>query len=159
MIDVDSFVAYRQDPVIARFQGWEPSFSAEEARALIESQAGVSIPEKGEWLQLAIHERVSGALVGDLALHSATEGDAVFEIGFTIAQAFQAQGLAQEAALRLMNYLFADVGVTKLVANTDRRNTASINLLLALGFVRKPSHSRTENFKNEEVTMDYFEIG
>jgi RimJ/RimL family protein N-acetyltransferase len=158
LTDVGSFVAYRQDPVIARFQGWEPTFSAEDARTLIESQAGVSIPDKGEWLQLAIHDRVSGELVGDLALHSAKEGDGVLEIGFTISPAFQSQGFAHEAASRLMKYLFADVGVTKFVAKTDNRNTASIKVLLALEFVRNPSRSLTEDFKNEQVTMDYFEI-
>ncbi|MDP4586185.1 MAG: GNAT family N-acetyltransferase [Microbacteriaceae bacterium] len=155
--DVDSFVHYRRDPVIARFQGWETTFSDGDARELLESQAGVSIPEKGQWLQLAIHDRVTGELVGDLALHSVVGEDTIFEIGFTIAKEHQGQGFATEAASRLMNHLFAEVGATKLVAKTDSRNTASIAVLVALGFVGNPSQSRTENFKNEDITMDHYE--
>jgi RimJ/RimL family protein N-acetyltransferase len=157
LADLDTFVSYRRDPAIARFQGWETTYSDEDARTLVDSQAGVSIPKKGQWLQLAIHHQTTGEHVGDLALHSVFGVDAVFELGFTIATLHQGQGFTKEAASALMNHLFTEVGATKLVANTDRRNTASIAVLSALGFVREPSRSWTENFKNEVITMDYFE--
>lgn len=158
MSDLDSFVAYRQDPVVARFQGWETSYSEYDARELIESQVGVSIPRQGDWLQLAIHDRHSGELVGDLALHSMTEGDAVYEIGFTLARVNQGRGYASEAGALLVNYLFTEVAASKIVANTDRRNLSSIKLLVTLGFEHQPLRSWNETFKNEEVTMDHFEI-
>lgn len=157
LADLDSFVEYRRNPAIARFQSWEPTYSTEDARTLIESQDGVSIPEKGQWLQLAINHRETGDLVGDLALHSLAEEEAAFELGFTIGQAHQRQGFATEAASMLMQYLFTEIGAVKLVANSDRRNTASVRLLETLGFERVQSRSWTENFKNEEVTMDHFE--
>ena len=157
LADLHTFVSYRRDPAIARFQGWETTYSDVDARELIESQAGRSLPEKGQWLQLAIHERVRGALVGDLALHSVADGDAVFEIGFTVAQKFHAQGFAKEAASSLMSYLLTEAGAAKFVAKTDRRNMASVKLLEALGFECVQSRSWTEHFKNEQVTMDYFE--
>ena len=157
--DLASFVSYRQDPSIARFQSWDPAYSEHEARELIESQADVSIPDKGQWLQLGLHDLVSDELVGDLALHSVVEGEGIFELGFTIAKKHQGQGFAKEAASMLLSYLVAEVGATKFVANTDRRNVASIAVLLALGFLRDPSRTWEENFKNEDVIMDYFETG
>jgi hypothetical protein len=159
LTDLDSFVGYRQDPAIARFQGWEPTYSEHEARELIESQAGVLLPHKGQWLQLGLHDLVSDELVGDLALHSVVEGEGIFELGFTIAKRHQGQAFAKEAAAMLMTYLVAEVGATKFVANTDRRNAASIAVLLALGFRRDPSRTWEENFKNEDVIMDCFETG
>jgi RimJ/RimL family protein N-acetyltransferase len=157
LADLHTFVSYRRDPAIARFQGWETTYSDVDARELIESQAGRSLPEKGQWLQLAIHHQTTGEHVGDLALHSMFGDAAVFELGFTIATLHQGQGFAKEAASALINHLFTEVRATKLVANTDRRNTESIAVLSALGFVREPSRSWTEKFKNEVITMDYFE--
>lgn len=156
--DLDAFVEYRRDPQVARFQSWEPTYSEEDAIRLIESQVGVTIPEKGDWLQLGIHHRDTEELVGDLGLHSVSEGDGVFEIGFTIARQRQGVGFATEAAAKLMDYLFAEGVATKLVANSDRRNEASIRVLLKLGFVQNPSQSWTEIFKKENITMDHFEL-
>ena len=155
--DLDAFVSYRQEAQIARFQSWDTNYSAEQAVELIESQAGVLLPKQGQWLQLAVHEQISGELVGDLALHLFLESESVFELGFTLASKHQGQGFAREAASRLMSFLFSEVGANKIIANTDRRNISSIKLLLNLGFELHPTKSWTEDFKNEIATVDYFE--
>jgi aminoglycoside 6'-N-acetyltransferase len=155
--DLDAFVSYRQDADIARFQSWDTTYSAGQAVELIESQAGVVLPLEGQWLQLAVHEQISGKLVGDLALNLLSESESVFELGFTIASQHQGKGFALEAASRLMSFLFSEVGAQKIVANTDRRNSPSIRLLLNLGFEFHSSKSWTENFKEEIVTVDYFD--
>ncbi len=155
--EIDSFVGYRRDPEIARFQGWDVKYSDRDARVLIESQSGKSFPDKGDWLQIAILSRLGNEHVGDLALHAVPSNESIFEIGFTIAKRHQGQGFAREAASILMEVLSSEVGATKFVANSDSRNTASIRLLEALEFKRVPSRSWTENFKNEIITMEYFE--
>jgi aminoglycoside 6'-N-acetyltransferase len=40
--DLPAFVAYRRDPEVARYQGWDETFSAEDARALFEKLGGVA---------------------------------------------------------------------------------------------------------------------
>jgi len=155
--DLDVFVSYRQDPEIARYQSWEPTYSKQDAIELIKSQADVLIPMQGQWLQLGIHKLGNDQIVGDLALHSLAGSDGLFEIGFTIAKSHQGQGFAKEATSSLMSFLFADQGAKKFVANSDRRNKSSISVLLALGFERNASRGWTEIFKNEEIAVDYFE--
>jgi RimJ/RimL family protein N-acetyltransferase len=157
MADLSSFVSYRQDPEIARFQGWEPSYSDAQGIELIQSQTAVLLPATGDWLQLAVHERASGILIGDIALHRSKDEESVFEIGFTIASQHQGQGFATEAVSRLMDSLFSEVGAKKLIAATDRRNTPSIKLLLKLGFIQMPDKGWIEEFKNETVTVDFFQ--
>jgi aminoglycoside 6'-N-acetyltransferase len=46
MVDLGTFVSYRQDPDIAKFQGWETTYSKKQAIDLIETQAGLVLPEK-----------------------------------------------------------------------------------------------------------------
>ncbi len=157
LADVDSFVAYRKDPEVARFQSWDTNYSKQQAIALVESQAGVTLPAEGEWLQIALRSKTSGDLVGDLALHSLSLNDLTFELGFTIAREHQKQGYAKEALAKLMEYLFTELSATKLIAHTDSRNTAANKLLFSLGFVKGASRGWTEIFKDELVTVEYFE--
>ncbi|MEN9955129.1 MAG: hypothetical protein RLZZ41_793 [Actinomycetota bacterium] len=156
--DLEIFISYRQDPEVARFQSWEPTYSKENALELIESQAGVLIPTPGQWLQIGIHNLASDELVGDLAIHSLPESDRCFEIGFTISRVHQGQGFSKEAASALMKRMFTDQLAVKFVANTDSRNNSSISVLRALGFKKDPSRSWSERFKNEDVLVEYFEI-
>ena len=155
--DVDAFVAYRQDPAVARFQSWDSNYSKVQGLRLVESQAGIELPLKGEWLQLALHNLNTSELIGDLALHSLAEDNSRFEIGFTIAPKHQRKGYATEGLVRLMQHLFEKVGASVLIAHTDSRNTAAMNLLLALGFNQHNEKRWSEDFKNELVTVEYFE--
>lgn len=156
MTDLEIFVEYRKDPEIARYQSWDTSYSRNQAEELIQSQNGVLLPEKGDWLQLGIHLGVSGELIGDLAIHRLDEERIAFEIGFTLARQLQGHGYAREALLALMDYLIDEVGATKLEASTDRRNTSSIKLLEAVGFLQVPARTFTEEFKGENVTVDVY---
>jgi len=157
MAEIETFVKYRQDPEIARFQSWDTSYSHSQAQGLIESQNGILLPAKDDWLQLGIHLGVEGDLIGDLAIHRLDEEDIVFEIGFTLASQFQGHGYAREALTALMKFLFDEVGATKLEASTDKRNTRSIKLLEAVGFQRDQTRTFTEEFKGEIVTVDVYQ--
>jgi len=156
MADLETFVEYRQDPEIARYQSWDTSYAHSQAEELIQSQNGVLLPEKADWLQLGIHLGASGELIGDLAIHRLDEERIAFEIGFTLARQFQGHGYAREALLALMDYLLNEVGATKLEASTDRRNMSSIKLLEAVGFQRDLNRTYTEVFKGENVTVDVY---
>jgi RimJ/RimL family protein N-acetyltransferase len=155
--NLDSFLRYRQDPDIARFQSWDPDYSEAQARDLIDSQAGVLFPDKGEWLQLAIHLLDSGEHIGDLALHT-LEADSEYEIGFTVAAEHQGKGLAKEAASTLIRQLFEEHGAKRIVATPDARNLASRGLLASLGFVEDPARSWQEEFKGEFVTVEFYQM-
>jgi RimJ/RimL family protein N-acetyltransferase len=154
--DLETFVEYRQDPEVARYQSWDTSYSHSQAEELIQSQNGVLLPEKGDWLQLGIHLGVSGELIGDLAIHRLDTESLEFEIGFTLARQFQGNGYAREALLALRDYLINEVGITKLEASTDRRNLSSIKLLETVGFHRVQARTFSEEFKGEIVTVDVY---
>jgi RimJ/RimL family protein N-acetyltransferase len=154
--DLDSFVAYRQDPEIARYQSWDTSYSKTQAKELIDSQSGILLPGKDQWLQLAIHNRISGELVGDLAIHAIEADNSIFEIGFTLARKHQGKGFAKEASRKLLTHLTLQ-GASKFFANTDSRNTPSIKLLTALGFELQPSKGWSEQFKGKLVKVECFE--
>ncbi len=155
--DLEPFVKYRQDPAIARYQSWDESYSLDQGRELIQSQAGVLMPEMGEWLQLGLYDRNSGLLIGDVAIQALEDQKDCFELGFTLAKEFQGLGYANEAVSKVLEHLVAEEGAKKFIATPDSRNEASIRLLVSLGFQQNQSKTWNEEFKGETVTVYYFE--
>jgi len=129
--DLPSFQAYRHDPEVARYQGWEPS-PDEEARAFLAEMSEAPFGRTGEWLQIAIADGTDGGLLGDLGLFIAASGSEA-EFGITLASAAQGRGLAEEAARTLIDGLSAHTAVRRLIAVTDTRNAPSARLLRRLG--------------------------
>lgn len=156
--DIDAFVGYRQDPNVARFQSWNTTFSRQDGLDLLRSQVGVMLPEPGEWIQLGIHHRLSGELLGDVAVHTRDHTRKSYEIGFTLAPTSQGRGYAREAVRTVLRVLFSEAGAQEVIATCDSRNERSISLLRALGFGADASRGWTENVKGETVTVDFFRL-
>jgi RimJ/RimL family protein N-acetyltransferase len=154
--DLDTFVEYRRDPEVARYQSWESDYSARQALDLFESQIGVTFPECDQWLQLGIRLRDTDQLVGDLAIHNL--GKNVVEIGFTISRPYQRKGFAREAVSALMQELVRKFETKSCIATPDSRNTASIRLLETLGFSEKPELGWWAEFKGERVHIVHYSL-
>ena len=139
-VDVQPFLAYRSDPAVARFQGWE-SISLAEATAFVARQEAQPIGEPGQWLQIAITLKGGGKLIGDCALrvHAPDARQAI--IGITLSSLFQGQGYGQEALSALLDSVFARMRLHRVQADTDPHNTPAWKLLERLG-MRREVHSR-----------------
>jgi aminoglycoside 6'-N-acetyltransferase len=156
--DLEAFLAYRQDPDIARWQSWSPDYPIEEARRLVESQPTTLMPTPGDWIQLAIHDRSDGSLHGDVALHLLPDQPDTYEIGATIASASQHQGFAIEAARALVECLFTEVGAHRIVAFCDSRNGPVARLLGRIGMRHESRQVDGDYFKGEWTTLDGYGI-
>jgi hypothetical protein len=111
--DVPLLVAYRNDPVVLRFQSWS-SYSVADASALValllESRPGVD----GAWHQWGIE--FEGALVGDIGLRT-------FD-GAQNAHARPAHRVAgrDQAVTLVLRAAFDSLGFHRVIANTDPSN-------------------------------------
>ena len=132
--DLGPFLAYLNDPLVARYQSWE-SYTEQEARAVIEQQKGRSPGRPGEWFTIALELKGAGTLVGHVALSVKDEHQA--EIGFTMARAFHGRGLASEAAARVLDYAFNELKLHRVTAIADCENEKSVALLERLGMRRE----------------------
>ena len=132
--DVDAFAAYRADPELARYQGWEP-MTREQAAEFVEANAAVDHLVPGEWVQLAIADAISGELLGDVGLHVDRDQSAA-EVGFTLARQHQGRGHATRAVHLATDLVFAHPLVTEIRGVTDAVNLPSIAVLRRAGFVR-----------------------
>jgi aminoglycoside 6'-N-acetyltransferase len=123
--DLEAFVAYRSDPEIARYQSWDSAYSLADAELFLSSQRGLAFGQPGEWLQLAIVDRETGTLRGDCAVRVASDRPATAELGVTLAQTSQGKGLATEALTAVVRELFEQLGMHRVFAEADERNSGS----------------------------------
>jgi len=146
--DIATFVRYRADADVARFQSWE-NFSAEDGARFYEWVRTQHPDIPGEWFQVAVALRESDAIVGDCGLHALADPADEVEIGFTLAPEHQGRGYASEAVACLLDYVFGRLGKSRVTAITDVRNARSIAVLERLGFARDATPRGPVIFKGE----------
>ena len=139
--DSESLTAYRNDPEVARYQGWQLPYTDTQAWEMLAGQAHLDdLPPTG-WVQLAVE--CKGTMIGDLAVNLIADGH-VAEVGYTFATAHHGRGYATEALGGLVDALFANSDVHRVVAHLDPANTPSLRVLERLGFVFEGLARRAE---------------
>lgn len=128
--DVDAFVAYRNDPDIARYQDWDLPYTHSDATALVDSQADLDGPAAGQWVQLALDD--GDGIVGDVAIGLDGTGS-IAMLGYTLDARFHGRGFATEAVEAVVARLF-EAGVHRIAATLDPQNLDSMGVLERVGF-------------------------
>jgi aminoglycoside 6'-N-acetyltransferase len=129
--DAEAISAYRSDPDVHRFQGWDRT-DPEGVRAEIELMASRTPGAPGGWVQLSVDLDGSG-LIGDVGLSAVENEPGVVKIGYTIAPAFQRRGYGTEAVSALVAYAFDTLGAELVRAWADADNAASIRVAERVG--------------------------
>ncbi len=135
--DIQAFSAYRSDPDIARYQGWGTPFTEEQAEEFIEQMKAVTPGEIGQWLQLGMELKDGGTLIGDVAFQIIKDSHRQAEIGMTLSANHHGKGYGSEAVTTLVNYLFGELQVHRIIANCDPENYPAHRLLERVGFRRE----------------------
>ena len=152
--DLASFIAYRNDIEVAKYQGWKAPYTEEMGSRFIAQMKDMNAPKQGSWIQFAVALKVSDELIGDLGCFIKQMDIRQATIGFTIAKGHWRKGFAAEAILRLLDYLFVDIDLHRVVADCDVENAASYRTLEKLGF-RREAHF-VESFPvNGVYTSEY----
>jgi RimJ/RimL family protein N-acetyltransferase len=146
--DMSAFLAYRNDPEVARYQSWE-STTESEARAFITDQIDLQPGTPGSWFQFAIALKTTDALIGDCGLHLRGDDPRQGEIGYTLARAHQGQGYATEAIRAVLAYAFEILSLHRVTATADCRNTPSFRLLERVGMRREGHFLQHAWYKGE----------
>lgn len=131
--DVDALFRLASNPNVTRYTLWEAHRSPDETRAFLRDYAldhyrdGVPDP-------MGIVLADSDTLAGALGCHWASRKDRCMELGYWIGEPYWGRGLIVEAALLLVDHVFAEYPIERLQSHCFRENAASARVLVKLGF-------------------------
>jgi RimJ/RimL family protein N-acetyltransferase len=144
--DVDDVHAYMSDPEVCRYLLFEPRSRETVTQKLTEWSGMGRLAENGDALEVAL-ELLEGPSKGRVIGHSyfklARIEDLSGEIGWTLNPEFERRGYASESASAMLDYAFGTLGLHRVYAELDPRNTASVALCGRLG-MREEGHFRED---------------
>lgn len=150
--DAAAMHAYKSDPDVVRYVPYEPLTLAEVERRIDTVWSTTRFTEEGDAVGLAVEDQQTGALVGDVVLFWRSEKDRSGEVGYIFDARFAGHGYATEAVAALLALGFDGLGLHRIVARLDERNTASARVAERLGFRREARLVQAEWFKGEWST-------
>lgn len=144
--DLAPFLAYRNDPEVARFQSWD-TLSLARAQALVQEQRGLTPGVPGEWFHFAVALRETEQLIGEVGLSVLVQDVRQAQLAVTFDRAFQGQGFAAEAVTAVLDYAFINLDLHRVLAVVDVLNTRAVDLLERVGMRREGHFIKNTWFK------------
>lgn len=135
-----------QAPELYTYIPQEAPSSLEALTARFEALSGRCSPNGHEdWLNWALRQRATGVYVG--TVQATVRANHTALLAYMVFPAFSRQGYARESCARVLAHLFEDYQVSRVAAEIDTRNTASIRLVETLGFTRVATTPSADFFK------------
>ena len=118
----------------------------------------VELSADGDDLTLAGFDKETGRLVGEFVLFLRSVQHRGGELGYVLHPDFHGRGLATEGARHLLVIAFERLGLRRVTARLDARNTASAAVLRRLGMRHEARLVENELFKGEWTDEDQFAL-
>jgi RimJ/RimL family protein N-acetyltransferase len=134
--DAQAVMAYGADREVIRYLDWGPTETLADARQFLEGV--LTQYREGTSLVVAIVERASGEVVGNIALMGIDPNRRRAELGYVLHRRCWGRGYMTEAGLLLLRYAFLERGLAEVVAYVDPENHRSRRLLERLGMRQDP---------------------
>ena len=133
--DVDAIFAMRSDPVVQRYGSHPPWTDRQLAVDWI--ARNMQAMADGTHAQFAIVRREDGVVVGTCTLYGMNTQCRSAEIGYALCVPEWGRGYAYESNVAMLDWGFGSLGLNRIEADIDPRNTPSARALERLGFVRE----------------------
>lgn len=156
--DVEALVAYRSRVDVCRYVPFTPMSHSDVAERIATQWARTELTDEGQALTLGVEVVETGRLVGDVVLFWHSRLHLGGELGYVLNPDDGGQGYATEAAAEMLRFGFEVVGLHRIVARIDARNTASARLCDRVGMRLEARLVQNEFFKGEWTTELDFAI-
>ncbi|MHB1702507.1 MAG: GNAT family N-acetyltransferase [Acidobacteriaceae bacterium] len=145
--DIEEVVAYRSREDVCRYIPSYPLDTAAVTQRLADRWAKHVINREDDAVTLGVELATTGLVIGDVMLHFVSETHRGGEIGWVISPEYAGEGFATEAAHALLHLGFDDLGLHRVIARVDARNTRSLRLGDRLAMRRETYLIENEWFK------------
>jgi RimJ/RimL family protein N-acetyltransferase len=149
--DVDALYAYHRLPEVVRYLETGPRTRADVQALVAQRSRARALTTDGQALCLVAELASTGDVVGDCILFWRSREHQRGEIGYIFNPACHGRGLATEAAGMLLRLGFEGLGLHRIVARCDARNTASARVMERNGMRREAHLLQNEFLKGEWI--------
>jgi len=133
LTDLEKFHAYRSNPAITKYQGFD-TLNLEEARTFILKQTAKLFGTPNEFVQYAIVLKETNNLIGDCAIKISSLEKGTASVGVTISANEQKKGYAKEILDAILSFLFDTKDIHRVVEYVSEDNIGSKKILQHFGF-------------------------
>ena len=155
--DLRAFHDLHRRPDVARYLPWEPRDQEASQRALTRHRT-LTVDKDGDGVTLAAVDKETDRLVGEFVLFLRSVEHRGGELGYVLHPDFWGRGLAVEGSLHVLGIAFEVLGLRRVIARIDARNTASARVLTRLGMRHEAHLVQNELFKGEWSDEDDYAI-
>lgn len=160
--DVDDVLDWMSDPEVARYQLYEPRSREQVIEHIDKVATSINLATDDQFVEFAIElpatEETRARVIGCIFFALKSEADSQGEIGWALTAGYQGKGYAHEAAAAVLDVAFSDVGLHRVHADLDPRNSASIALCLRLGMRHEAHFVENMMFKGEWADTGIYAI-
>ncbi len=147
--DVDALLTYRGRADVCRYLPFEPMTRELLLKRLADDMSRTEIIAEGHALFLGVELATSNRLIGDVVLFFRSREHAGGELGYVFHPHVSGQGLATEACAAVLGLAFEQLGLHRVCARLDARNSRSANLATRLGMRQEAHFLANEMFKGD----------
>ncbi|MEI7058458.1 GNAT family N-acetyltransferase [Nocardioides sp. CCNWLW239] len=152
--DLDDLHAYLSREDVCRYIPAVPRDREQLRQAYAPGRRPSVLRREGEVLCLAVEHE--GRLIGDIVLFWHSKEQRSGEIGYAFNPEFHGRGFATETARALLGLAFDGLGLHRVIARVDERNTASARVIERLGMRKEAVEREAEWFKGEWTTLVHY---
>ncbi|MEU8225510.1 GNAT family N-acetyltransferase [Kribbella sp. NPDC048915] len=147
--DYDDLLRLQSNLDVARYLLYDARTPEQVKESLASRLIDVSMDTDGQALSLAVILRDTGRHLGEVTLFVNSTEHRTGELGYVFHPESHGHGYAAEASVELLRLGFEELGMHRIIARLDARNTASANLLRRLGLRQEAHFVRNEFLKGE----------
>jgi RimJ/RimL family protein N-acetyltransferase len=156
--DVDDILPYHSDPQSIRYIPWDVRDRPFVVDWLTRAVTYLGLQEGQPGLLLAMVEKSSGKVIGQLNSSMTDRQNHTADIGYISNPEYRGKGFVHEALSALIDYLFHEEKLHRVVADIDIRNQASIRVIERLGFRREATFIENDYLKGEWCSMHLYAL-
>lgn len=150
--DFDAIHSYAQIEALYRYI--RPYVDEEPTRRMVATLMQPWMFEVGVWHGLIINLLDEKLAIGDVVFRVDDAATRRIEIGYRLSPEYAGRGIISEAASAVLDMLFTELDITKVVARCDPRNVPSFKIMEKLGMKRE-AEFKAHYLNGNELTDQY----
>jgi RimJ/RimL family protein N-acetyltransferase len=156
--DFDAVLDIQSRPEVVRYLMWDV-MDADAVRTFLDRRLRqTAIEAEDQAIVMAATVPPADRLIGEFMLRLTSERHRQGEIGWSLHPDAQGHGYATEAARELLRLGFEDLGLHRIVADADPRNSGSLRIMDRLGMRHEALYREALFLKGEWVDETHYAI-